>query len=338
MYKEELRNQAILISFLGVVAVALWFFLRMVAPFGLALFMGGVLALILKPAYEFLIKKKFKPMTAAVLLCIALIILVLGPIAGFSVMAIKQGASLFQAFVAQENFSVKSVLDLIYNLPYAEDIFGTYDQMNVWLEQAVREGAQSFSTKAISFLAGIPSAVLQVLLALLTLCFLLIQGEEFVEWVFNKLPLQPEVETRVKSAFHNIAVAIVWASLAAATAQSLVMLIAAFATQIPGPFFAAGAVFILAWVPFVGSAPVWIAGTVFLASQGRIGMAVLMVVFGVLISVVDNFVRPLVLRGRDDMHPLLALIAIFGGVKLYGFFGVFVGPVAAAMVVALLDL
>ncbi|MCC6278851.1 MAG: AI-2E family transporter [Oligoflexia bacterium] len=66
--------------------------------------------------------------------------------------------------------------------------------------------------------------------------------------------------------------------------------------------------------------------------------AVSMTLVGVFISFSDNLIRPLVIKGRDNMHPFLALIAIFGGVKLFGFFGVFVGPIVAAMLVALLEL
>jgi predicted PurR-regulated permease PerM len=61
-----------------------------------------------------------------------------------------------------------------------------------------------------------------------------------------------------------------------------------------------------------------------------------MIVIGILTSLVDNFVRPIVLRGRGEMHPLVSLVAIFGGIQMFGLFGVFFGPILAAIVITLM--
>jgi predicted PurR-regulated permease PerM len=62
-----------------------------------------------------------------------------------------------------------------------------------------------------------------------------------------------------------------------------------------------------------------------------------MVGFGVVTGLDDNFVRPIVLKGRGEMHPLVSLVAIFGGLQMFGFFGVFFGPIVAAVVITLLQ-
>jgi predicted PurR-regulated permease PerM len=49
-------------------------------------------------------------------------------------------------------------------------------------------------------------------------------------------------------------------------------------------------------------------------------------------------VRPLILQGRSKMHPLVSLVAIFGGIEMFGLIGIFLGPILAAVLIALLQL
>jgi predicted PurR-regulated permease PerM len=63
-----------------------------------------------------------------------------------------------------------------------------------------------------------------------------------------------------------------------------------------------------------------------------------MIAIGALAGVADNIVRPLFLRGQANMHPLISLLSIFGGINLFGMIGVFVGPILAAILVSLLDI
>ena len=63
-----------------------------------------------------------------------------------------------------------------------------------------------------------------------------------------------------------------------------------------------------------------------------------MVVCGLMTGLVDNFVRPLILQGRSKMHPLVSLVAIFGGIEMFGILGIFLGPILAAVLIALLQI
>ena len=130
----------------------------------------------------------------------------------------------------------------------------------------------------------------------------------------------------------------IWATLAASAAQSAVMLLSYLTLGVPAAFLAAGATFLLAWIPLVGSSPVWLTGAIYLYTQDTILKAILMVAFGLMAGLVDNFVRPLVLQGRSKMHPLVSLVAIFGGIEMFGILGIFLGPILAAVLIALLQL
>jgi predicted PurR-regulated permease PerM len=154
----------------------------------------------------------------------------------------------------------------------------------------------------------------------------------------DKLPIAADVRVHVVQAFQETAISVIWATIAAAAAQSVVMVLSFLTLGVPAAFLAAGATFILAWIPLVGCSPVWLAGAIYLYTQEAQLHAILLVVCGLSAGLVDNFVRALILQGRSKMHPLVSLVAIFGGLKMFGLMGIFLGPILAAVLIALLQL
>jgi predicted PurR-regulated permease PerM len=93
-----------------------------------------------------------------------------------------------------------------------------------------------------------------------------------------------------------------------------------------------------AMIPFVGAAAVWIPCCLWLFfCDGRLGAAIVLAVYGgAVVSVIDNFIKPMVLHGRSNLHPLLALLSILGGVQVLGPIGIFVGPMVVTFFYVLL--
>jgi predicted PurR-regulated permease PerM len=116
------------------------------------------------------------------------------------------------------------------------------------------------------------------------------------------------------------------------------MLLSYLTLGVPAAFLAAGATFLFAWIPLVGCSPVWLAGAIYLYAQDALLKAILMVVCGLMAGLVDNFVRPMILQGRSKMHPLVSLVAVFGGIEMFGIMGILLGPILAAVLMALLQI
>lgn len=163
-------------------------------------------------------------------------------------------------------------------------------------------------------------------------------GASLIDWIFSKLPLFTDVKDKISTSFQNIAISVVWATLAASTSQAIVICFGFLVLNIPAAFFAAGATLLFAWIPVIGSTPVWISGAIYLYYHGTLTQVVLICIIGLFAGIIDNLVRPYVLRGRGDMHPLLSLVAIFGGINIFGLFGVFIGPIVAAILLAVLEI
>jgi predicted PurR-regulated permease PerM len=253
-------------------------------------------------------------------------------------MAINQGIAIGGAVANFQGFSFHDTIAKLSQWGPIETIIGSPES----LENQVRNALQSLGRAAtglvLSIATNIPEIALQVFISVITCFFLLMDGKKFMHWMQDKIPLDEEVRQKIVSSFQNTTVSVIWATLAAAGAQALCMILGFWILGVPGAVLAGGATFVFAWIPILGSVPVWIAGAIYLYTQGAIVKLIVMIIIGIFTGIVDNIVRPWVLSGRDETHPLVSLIAIFGGIQLFGIFGVFIGPIVVAILLTMLDI
>src|SRR5690606_4280373 len=94
---------------------------------------------------------------------------------------------------------------------------------------------------------------------------------------------------------------------------------------------------VLSVVPFGGTALVWVPALLTLLVQGRYGQAIAILAGGVVVSSVDNFLKPILISGRSPLPTLAVFIGVIGGLAAFGLIGLFVGPVVVALALALLE-
>ena len=95
---------------------------------------------------------------------------------------------------------------------------------------------------------------------------------------------------------------------------------------------------VLSFLPLVGATLVWLPAAVWLVLSGSLAKGIGLLLVGLLImGNVDNVIRPLLLSGKSRMNTLVMLISLLGGVSAFGFIGIVLGPLVAAVVTALVE-
>jgi len=88
----------------------------------------------------------------------------------------------------------------------------------------------------------------------------------------------------------------------------------------------------LSLLPIGGTAFVWLPGAAVLALQGRSGAALFLFLWGAAaVASVDNFLKPILIKGGGEMTTLVVFLGVFGGIAAFGLLGVFIGPIVLAM-------
>jgi predicted PurR-regulated permease PerM len=129
----------------------------------------------------------------------------------------------------------------------------------------------------------------------------------------------------------NTARGVMFSEVLTGVVQASLTLIALFALQVPGAFLWGVLAFVLSFIPLLGTAPVTIGATIYLFAADRPAAGVIMLIAVFIVGISDNLVRPFTQSSVGQMHPLLSLLAIFGGLATIGAGGVFLGPIIAAL-------
>ncbi len=95
---------------------------------------------------------------------------------------------------------------------------------------------------------------------------------------------------------------------------------------------------VLAMIPFTGTMVIWLpAGIVALLNQDYFS-GIGIIIWGTLfVSSIDNFIRPKVIGNKAKIHPVVILLGLLGGLSLFGFIGIFVGPIVLSIILGLLN-
>ncbi len=168
-----------------------------------------------------------------------------------------------------------------------------------------------------------------------TLFFLFRDGERMVRGLRNVIPMDPAHKDAIFSVLYQTLSAVTQGMVATALAQGILTWVALWGLGLPYTAFLGVVAGFLSLIPFVGAAGVWIPCTIYLFASGDPVRAVILLVYGsIVISMVDNVLRPLLIGGQTRLPTLFLFFGILGGVQVYGVLGIFLGPVLLAIVVA----
>jgi predicted PurR-regulated permease PerM len=169
------------------------------------------------------------------------------------------------------------------------------------------------------------------------ICFFLYRDGDSLMWAMRKtaLRLAGQLGERIVQIIHNTVISVVFGILGTALAQALVALLGFLVAGVPGALVLSIATFFLSMIP-AGPPLIWIGATVWLLSDGQLGWAVFMAIWGAFgISGIDNVVRPILISRGADLPFLLVFIGVLGGILAFGFIGIFIGPTLLALAYAL---
>lgn len=209
-------------------------------------------------------------------------------------------------------------------------------QLHTWLGKQL-EAAAGFAATLAALIAKTSSwFVLGLVVSLLTMYYVLLEGPSLNRRLERILPLDPR-HTRAlvheaalvgRSAFvGTIATALLQGALAGAAYVAL---------GVPQPMIWALATALASLLPLIGTMSIWLPVAGWLALEGHPGRAVLLAAWGFLVvtSLVDYVIRPRVVGRNGHAHPLLTLIALLGGLEVFGLIGLVIAPIIMSVFVA----
>jgi predicted PurR-regulated permease PerM len=202
-----------------------------------------------------------------------------------------------------------------------------------------------FTQTNLPKLGGATSAFLGSLLLgtsimIFSLYFFLLDGERMIKSIQGLSPLDDQHEVELIEEFGRVSRAVAVATLLSAVAQGLLAGIGFYVCGLESVFSLTLLSAVLAMVPFVGAASVWIPCCLYLYFVDQnLAAAIGLAIYGfAVISMADNIIKPIVLHGQSNLHPLLALLSVIGGVSTLGPIGIVIGPMVVVFLQTLLKI
>lgn len=179
-----------------------------------------------------------------------------------------------------------------------------------------------------------------LMITIVSMYFFWRDGPNMVATVIRLSLLDERYARELLADFTQVSRAVVLAMLSAALAQALLSAVGYYVAGFHAVILLGVLTGLLALIPFVGAAAVWVPAALWLGLiEQRIGAALGLAAYGLaVVSSVDNLIKPFVLHGASRLHPLLALLSILGGVSALGGIGIVVGPMIVSFLQTLLNI
>lgn len=340
MSTPRLQNTFFL-SLLAVVTVA---FFWLIQDFLLPIFWAAVLATIFHPLFQDCKRRcGGRAAIGSALTIVLILVLVILPLTltGFAVAAEVSG--LYERVAAGE-INPKVVVDWIErNAPLATDFLSglglDVDQLRSRLSGAAVATSRFLASKAVSFGQDALRISGLTFLMLYLLFFFLRDGRALLNTLVTALPIGDARERRLLRKFAEVSRATIKGTIVIGIVQGSIGGVLFWALGIEGAVLWGVVMGLLSLLPAVGAAVVWIPAAALLMVSGELVKGLLLLLGGtLLIGLADNVIRPL-LVGRDtEMPDYLILVSTLGGLALFGLSGVVIGPVVAALFLAVWEM
>jgi predicted PurR-regulated permease PerM len=333
-------------AFLVLILLATLAFFRILLPFYGAILWSVVLAVLFRPMHLRIGRALGKKTNLAALLTVfCIVIIVILPLTVLITSLVAEATAVYQR-IQSGDVNFQQYLQRIFEaMPaWASELLDraglsslrqVRDRFSAGLSEAARVGA----TQAVSLGQNTFNFVLNLFVMLYLLFFLFRDGETIYRYVRDAAPLRPEHKQALFSKFSVVVRATVKGNMVVAILQGALGGLIFWLLGMQVPLLWASVMTVLSLLPAVGAAVIWAPVAVYLMAIGSMSKGVILLVYGVLvISLVDNFVRP-ILVGKDTKMPdYIVLISTLGGIAVFGIHGFVLGPVAAAMFIAVWDI
>ncbi|HCK52958.1 MAG TPA: hypothetical protein DIC23_07060 [Planctomycetaceae bacterium] len=341
----------VLIIFLGTT------FYQVVAPFLLPLFLAGVVTILCRPLHGRILRRfPDRPRLASGLTTSSVLAIILVPLLVGVLVATLQLYSVAREAIGSADWDQQlsrlsriasdwGLIELSSNASNEAETSLKQDLADAM--RGLADRSAGIATKTLGrWVGSIVSMVVGVAMFSIALYYFMADGPALLAGTRRLIPVKDDYQQRLLGEFETVVRSVVTATLLAAVVQGGLTAIALWVVGVVYDlallrhFFL---FFVLATltslVPVTGAWLIWAPAAIWLGLDGHTMGAVVLTAFGVgVIGMLDNVIRVHVLQTDTKLHPLLAFVSVLGGVHAMGLWGVFIGPIVACCLHALVGI
>lgn len=300
-----------------------------------------VFAIVFYPVNRFVLRFVKLPGLAAAITVIVILAIILGP---FSYLTYLLAAELSNiSFESASPQGIAKMLDHPYVKPLVAKLLSVFDISPAQLRQSIVQSAAGMGQKLLAYLPGklgdIAGATASFASMAFALFFLLKDGPGLLEKARSYMPFSQEQKERLTRQMQDIIISTIYGGVAVGVAQGIIGFFGFMVVGFESAILWGLCITVASFIPLVGSFIVWGPAVVYLFFTAHIKAGIVLALIGVLgISMVDNVLRPIIIKGRVQLPFLLIFFSVLGGIGVFGMIGLVLGPLVLALFISVLDI
>ncbi len=315
--------------FLALLLILLYLSFKLVQPFFTYVFLGLILTISVHPVYKWFTRRIKNKKASSLITVILIVLIIIIPSFFLGSALVKQTANMVNSFNPE---SIEGINN------YVVSHLGSWADISSNLN-SLFANLKDFVVKSAFSIAG---SVAEIVLSLFIMFFIMyygfIEGEKWIHQIREVFPFNKKRREQLVRKIKSVTQGVIYGQVFISVLQGLLGGIGFFIIGIKNPVFWGFIMTILAFLPVVGTGMVWAPVGIIELANGHIIGGIFILVFGFfIVSGIDNVLRPKIISGKGKIHPIIALIGILGGLKVFGFLGIIIGPLIAALFIALAE-
>ncbi len=318
-------------------------FILMTRQFLMPVFMAGLFAALVHPAYRWLtVRLNGRRNLASGITVAGIILLILVPLSILIGIVVSQAINVGQSvtpwvhsFINEPSAATKYLEKLPFYeqiLPYRDFIVHKAGQLVGTVSSFLIESLSSATRLTVNALFG-------TVIMLYVMFYFLTTGNILLEKILYYLPLEDKDEQLLLNRFTSVAGATIKSTLIIGILQGLLCGIGFNIAGIEASVFWGTVMGVMSIVPAFGTAIIWGPALLILSMQGDwTGVIIITVVCGAIAGNLDNILRPRLVGKDTQMHDLFVLFGTLGGISMFGIQGIIVGPIIAALFITIWEI
>jgi predicted PurR-regulated permease PerM len=301
-------------------------------PIATSIVTGLILAYIFYPVYKKMQKIIKEKNTAAVILILLVLFLIILPLWFLIPFMIKQ---IFDMYLYIQGADVTGFFTKIFPTLVETEISGDF---LISFNRFISSTASKIFASASSFLLDLPNVILRTAVVFFVFFFGMRDAELFSSYVRSLSPFSKPVERDLAQKFKEITSSVIYGYVVVGVLQGILTGIGLFVAGVPQALILTLVAIIASMIPIGGAWLVWIPAVIYLFSSGNIFAAIGLALYGaIFISWIDNIIRPYMVARRTKISTAIVLIGMIGGIIVFGLLGLIIGPLILSYLLLILD-
>lgn len=342
------RDQFISLFFLALLLFVVYQFCLILSPFLRAIFWSAILAFGFYPLYERLKKRlKTHEILAAALMTFLIFLVVIPPVLIVIMNVATQAIELYQAATNYvRDGGIEKTIEQVRALAVVQYLERNILQweplkqnLTDWLLSSTRALGNFATAQAANITKNLFLLALNTVLMTFLLFIFLKDGMLIYKFIYQIAPMEEKTRRAVFGQISDTFGAVIRGQLLTSLTQAIVAGIVFWILGLPLPVLFAAATFLAALIPVVGASAIWLPLVLYLIGADQMIKAGILFVIGTLIiSLIDNIMKPALIGEKTRLPYFLLFFGILGGIKLYGLMGIFIAPVVLSLFFALIKI